>query len=190
MEPVICPPHRPDLKPFVERCIATLKYEWLARYSPTTRADALALLAPFVVYDNTQRPHQGLACHNRTPAEAFPTLPDLPAWPTTVAPNRWLTVAHGRVYRRRVNANGAIRVDCHTYYIGHTLAGLNVLAQLNADQRCLTILDNGRSLKVVPLKGLYPDQLALQDFVARLMDEAYAIEQFRLLHWHQRPDWA
>ena len=27
VEPIICPPHRPDLKLFAERCIATLKYE-------------------------------------------------------------------------------------------------------------------------------------------------------------------
>ena len=38
VEDVICPLHRPDLKPFVERTIQTLKYEWLARYSPRTVA--------------------------------------------------------------------------------------------------------------------------------------------------------
>jgi hypothetical protein len=38
VEPVICPPRRPDKKPFVERCIGTLKHEWFARFSPATLA--------------------------------------------------------------------------------------------------------------------------------------------------------
>lgn len=46
LEVVSCPPHRPDKKPIVERCIGTLKHEWLARHSPTTLADALGLLEP------------------------------------------------------------------------------------------------------------------------------------------------
>ncbi len=50
VEPIVCPPRRPDKKPFVERCIRTLKYEWLARHSQETFADAIALLEPFVVY--------------------------------------------------------------------------------------------------------------------------------------------
>src|SRR5436190_2232840 len=34
VEPLICPPRRPDLKPFVERCIRTLKYECLYPQPP------------------------------------------------------------------------------------------------------------------------------------------------------------
>lgn len=188
VEPVICPPHRPDLKPFVERCIATLKDEWLARYAPTTLADALALLEPFQRYYNTERPHQGAACRNRTPAEAFPVLPVLPNLPTTLAPNRWLTAEQGRVYRRHINANGSIQVDCHTYYIGQAFAGAAVLAQLDSARCCLVVTGNGETLKVVPLKGLYPDHLNLTDFVAHLLDEAQTIEQFRHLHWEQTGD--
>ena len=188
VEPVICPPHRPDKKPFVERCIATLKYEWLARHAPTTFADALALLEPFQRYYHTERPHQGAACRNRTPADAFPTLPVLPPLPTTVAPNRWLSDEQGRVYRRHINANGSIQVDCHTYYIGQAYAGAAVLAQLDGPQRSLVVTGNGETLKVVPRKGLYPDHLSLTDFVAHLIDEARAIEQFRHLHWEQTGD--
>jgi hypothetical protein len=41
VEPVICPPRRPDLKPIVERGIFTFKYEGLARQAAQTLAEAL-----------------------------------------------------------------------------------------------------------------------------------------------------
>lgn len=86
VEPIVCPPRRPDKMPFVERCICTLKYEWLARRSPTTFADAVELLVPFVVYHNTQRPHQGQACHHEIPDGVYPNLPALPPLPQVVQP--------------------------------------------------------------------------------------------------------
>jgi len=36
VEPVICPPRRPDKKPYVERCVRTFKEEWLDRFSLNT----------------------------------------------------------------------------------------------------------------------------------------------------------
>jgi len=108
IEDVICPPHRPDLKPFVERTIRTLKYEWLARYSPSTFAEAIELLPGFLTYYHSERPHQGQACNNRTPDEAFPSLPDCPVVPEWVQPDAWVTTIDGRVYQRRVNSNGVI----------------------------------------------------------------------------------
>ncbi|MBA3869134.1 MAG: transposase, partial [Anaerolineae bacterium] len=88
IEDVPCPPHRPDKKPFVERCIETLKYEHFARFAPTTLAEAQAVLANFPHYYNEQRPHQGQACQNRPPEIAFPTatLPKLPTLPDMVHP--------------------------------------------------------------------------------------------------------
>lgn len=187
IEPVICPPHRPDRKPFVERCIGTLKYEWLARHSPTTLADALALLSPFVDYYNTERPHQGAACNNRIPEEVFPSesLPVLPTLPDTVSPNYWLQAEHGRTFRRHVHANGAIQIDRHSYYIGQRYAGQTVLANLNGDNARFIVSLNGRTLCTLPLKGIHPDLLALADYLELMKSEARAIAQFRHLHWEQ-----
>lgn len=74
IEPVVCPPHRPDLKPVVERTIQTLKYEWLARFELPTVGAGLEALAQFASYYNDTRPHQGRACQNRPPSVAFPEL--------------------------------------------------------------------------------------------------------------------
>jgi hypothetical protein len=57
IQDVVCPPYRPDLKPFLERCIGTLKYEWFARHAPESFADALERLEQFPHYYNDQRLH-------------------------------------------------------------------------------------------------------------------------------------
>lgn len=172
----------------VERCIGTLKHEWLARFSPTTFADAHALLHPFIDYHNQVRPHQGAACQNRIPDEAFPSLPALPSLPERVAPNAWLTVEDKRVYRRRVNAAGSIQVDRHTYYVGQALAGAVVLVQLDAAQALFHVRLNGALVKVLDLKGVQPDEMTLLDYVEALKTEARFIEQYQLTHWQQTGD--
>jgi len=190
VEPVICPPHRPDRKPFVERGIGTLKYEWLARHSPTTLADALALLEPFVAYHNTERPHQGAACHNQIPDIAFPkmTLPILPSLPEWVSPNRWLEAEHGRTFRRHVHASGAIQIDRHSYYIGQAFAGLTVLAHLDSSKARFIVSLNGKTLRILPLKGIHPETLSLPDYLELIQAEARSIEQFRHLSWEKPSD--
>jgi hypothetical protein len=185
VEPIICPPHRPDKKPFVERCIGTLKHEWLARHAPQTLAEALDRLAAFERYYHTQRPHQGRACHNRLPCDAFPRLPALSPLPATVNPNRWLLAEHGHLYRRRVNAGGSIQVDRHTYYVGQAMAGNPVLVQLDGHHACLIVTGDGKPLREFPLKGLYPNSMPLDDYVERLKAEARSIEQYRHFHWQQ-----
>ncbi len=185
VEPIVCPPHRPDKKPMVERCIRTLKYEWLARHSPTTFADAHALLEPFVVYHNTARPRQGDACQNQIPDEAFPTLPTLRKLPARVQPNTWLTAEQGRVYRRRINASGAIQVDKHSYYIGEALAGVSVLVHLDAPTATFHITRDGHLLKRLPMKGIHPLELDLFEYLRLAQAEARSIEQFRHAHWEQ-----
>ncbi|MHB8630133.1 MAG: integrase core domain-containing protein [Aggregatilineales bacterium] len=178
VQPIVCLAHRPDKKPMVERCIGTLKYEWLARHSPTTLADGLAVLEPFVTYHNQQRPHQGAACHNRIPDEAFPTLPVLPSLPRRVKPDAWLAAEQGRVYRRRVNASGTIQV----------VAGTSVLVHLDAQKTAFNITHNGRLLRSMPMKGLHPDELDLLDFIEIHKAEARTIEQFRIANWQQTGD--
>jgi hypothetical protein len=61
VEPSGCLPHRPAKKPFVERCIGTLKHEWLARSAPTTLGAALDALLLFPAY-YTNPPATGHRC--------------------------------------------------------------------------------------------------------------------------------
>jgi hypothetical protein len=154
VEPVVCPPRRPDLKPFVETCIHTLKYEWLARFSPATFADAFDVLPEFIFYHNAERPHQGRACKNRPPDEAFPNLPALPHLPDEVDPDAWLLDYQGRVFRRRVSSNGTIQIDRHIYYVDDDLAGLRVLVHLEAEQQMFYITCNGQLVKSCDIRGL------------------------------------
>jgi len=185
VEPVVCPPHRPDKKPMVERCIGTLKREWLARFSPSTFADAHVLLDPFIPDYNQLRPHQGAACQNRIPDEAFPSLPTLPSLPEHVAPNPWLTVEDKRIYRRRVNAAGSIQVDRHPYYVGQAFAGALILVHLDAPQALFHISLNGDVVKVLDIKGLHPNEMTLLDYIEVLKTEARFIDYFRAMHWHK-----
>jgi hypothetical protein len=113
------------------------------------------VLEAFPDYHNLQRPHQGRACQNRTPDEAFPTLPLLPQVPQQVNPDAWLQAEHGRVYRRRVNSTGSIQVDCHIYFVGSQLAQQPVLVHLDAQRQCFWVTCQGKVVKQLPIQGLY-----------------------------------
>lgn len=189
VEPVICPPRRPDKKPYVERCIRTFKEEWLDRFSLTTMADCYEALAAFPHYHNSQRLHLGRACKGRTPDAAFPQLPQLPELPEQVNPNAWLMAQHGRVFRRRVRSNGSIQVDKHVYYIGEKLAGQGVLVHLDAHEQCLQVsLDGNRLPRSLPLKGLHDGPLELQAYLNVLREEAISIAHHRERLWMQSGD--
>ena len=182
VEDVICPPHRPDLKPFVERTIQTLKYEWLACFSPRTLADALEMLTPFVRYHNAERPHQGQACQNRIPDEVFPSLP-----PCRVIPDRVRadTGIHGRLYRRRVNSNGAIQIDRHSYYVGEAWAHREVVAQVDANKEVFQIRADTTEVKTLAMKGLVTGEMDLARYVDLMKSEARTIAVHRMLAWEK-----
>ena len=184
VEPVVCPPRRPDLKPFVERTIGTLQHEWLARFSLNSFADAMEVLPDFVGYFNNERIHFGRACHGTTPNEAFPALPSLPQLPLRVDPDDWLNAYHQRVFRRRITSNGTIQIDRHIYYIGSRHAGKPVLAYLDAIQKRFYILHDGKVLAVKDVQGLLLEPLEFQTYLAHLKQEARTIEIHRLLSWY------
>ena len=183
IEPVVCPAHRPDKKPVVERTIYTLKYEWLARFSLDTVAEAEEALMRFPHYYNSLRPHQGRACGNRTPDEAFPTLPQLPTLPERVQADAWLRFYDGRVYRRRVSAAGTVQVDRHLYFVSSELAKQAVLLQLDAQEQCLCVLVDERVVKRLPLQGLYQCDMDLSRYLRTMKQEA------RLIEWHHHWLW-
>lgn len=184
--PVICPPRRPDKKPYVERCIRTFKQEWLDRFSLNTMADCYEALAAFPHYHNAERIHLGRACQGRTPDDAFPSLPTLPFPADEVQPNAWLQAQHGRVFRRRIRANGTIQVDKHVYYVDEKLAKRPVLVHLDAVKRCLRVTVDGVALaKALPLKDLHAERMPLFAYLKRLQREALSIAHYREMLWRQ-----
>lgn len=183
IEPIVCPPRRPDLKPFVERVIRTLKEECLAVHRPEFLSAMNTQLEEYGHFYNSERPHQGLSCQNQPPYSAFPQLPTLPELPDTIDPDRWLPAYHGRVFRRRVNANGSVMIDRYRYYLGKALAGQLVAFHVEAQRQVFRVQLNGRLIAQYAIQGLHTTQLPLQDYLALMMREAQSIEQYRRLNW-------
>jgi len=186
--PIVCPPRRPDLKPVVERAVKTLKSEWLARFSPDNIADGLEVLEQFPHYYNHTRPHQGQACQNQTPDEAFPNLPDLPHIPKSIDPDRWLVAKHGYGYRRRVTSNGTIMIDKHVYYIGQTYAKQQVVVHVDAHQKQFYITRDSDLIKQLDILGLHHQPMDFQSYLVVIKAEARSIERHRMTLWYRTGD--
>ena len=178
MEVVICPPQRPDLKPFVERCIRTLKYECLYPQPPQHVAAADQQLAHYRMFYNTERANQALSCGNQPPFQAFPQLPSLPILPALVDPDRWLATYDCRIFRRWVSANGTIMLDKYTYLLAAAFAGQRVALHFDAQQRLLHIQQRGQLVKSVPLQGVVDTPMAFQDYLRLMLEEARSIERY------------
>lgn len=189
VQAVICPPRRPDLKPFVERSILTLKAEWFARFSLNDYATAIEVLPNFVFYHNSDRVHFGRACNGQTPDEAFPELSALPRVPDQVDPDAWLWADDQRVFRRRITSNGTIQIDKHSYSVDHTRAKTNVLVYLDAKNRQFQVLQDNELLRSLDIKGLHgPELMAFQDYLAVMKKEARSIEMHRWMTWFRPGD--
>lgn len=75
IEPIICPPHRPDLNCFVERLNRSYSHECLKVFKPADCGQGRELTATWQQHYNFERPNQALACGNRPPRVAFAELP-------------------------------------------------------------------------------------------------------------------
>jgi transposase InsO family protein len=107
----LCDPHHPQQNGFVERYHRTYQQECLAVDRPGTLGEVREVTVAFAQHYNTQRPHQGRSCGNRPPRVAFATLPELPAVPDLVDPDRWLQVRDGLHLVRKVRRDGTVRID-------------------------------------------------------------------------------
>lgn len=189
VKPIICPPRRPDLKPFVERTIFTLKYEWLSRHPMNDIAEAREALETFPNYYHTERRHQGRACKGKTPDQAFPSLPPTRIVPEFINPNHWLENEHARIYRRRVNSNGTVQIDKHQYYIGTQHARVQILVHLDAEKQVFHFEDGKTCFKPQPIQGLHEDNLIdMQSYLIMMKTEARSAEMHRFMMWHRFED--
>jgi len=187
--PAVCPPRRPDLKPYVETCIGTLKDEWFDRHSIQTYADGLEALDTFQAYHNQQRVHFGRACDGRIPDEKFPDLPALRPLPQLVNPMTWIHDYHQRVYRRRITSNGTFQIDRYTYYVDEQHAKQNVLVYLDAINRQFQVWHGDEPLATLPMKGLQPSKgIPFAVYLDQMKQEARSIEMHRLMTWYQIGD--
>jgi transposase InsO family protein len=176
---LLCDPHHPQQNAFVERYHRTYQEECLAVERPGTLDEVREVTAAFAQHYNWSRPHQGLSCSNRPPRVAFPTLPELPAVPDVVDPDRWLRVNDGLHLVRVVRSDGTVRVDLKSYYVGRALAGQHVALHLSAAKRALLVVHDQQVIKTLPLKGLGGQALRFEAFVHLMLGQARAERRLR-----------
>ncbi len=170
----VCPPQRPDLKPFVERYFRTLKTECVRVQHPSSVAEANEAFAQHRSTYNQHRPNQSQACGNRPPYEAWPTRPLLPPVPRVVDPDRWLLQYHHRLFKRRVDSTGRVQLGKHRYYIQRDLARRHVVCKLDAHRRVIDVLMASKVIKSLPIKDLYNCQLSFDRYFDLILQEAEA----------------
>ena len=175
----LCDPHHPEQNGFVERYHRSYQAECLAVHRPQTLEQVQAVTEQFEQHYNYERPHQGLSCGNRPPRTAFPTLPELPAVPDLVNPDRWLQISDGLSVVRTVSRKGTVSIDLKDYYVGQALAGQRVALHLSAKEQAWLVICGTQRLKSLPLKGLYGAALPFEAFVQFMMQQARAEQRLR-----------
>lgn len=172
IEPNVCPPHRPDKNPYVERYHKSYNQECLQIQRPATLEEVRTVTEQFMQHYNTQRPHQGRSCGNRPPRVAHPTLPQLPSLPKLVDPDRWLATVDGQAFARKVDAHGCVQVDLQSYYIKQQLSGQHVVLFVNAQSRAFDVWLGGQCIKQVLIKGLQGETMPFERYMDLMREEA------------------
>ena len=169
---------------FVERYHRTSQEECLALKKPHTLAEAREVTAAFQEHYNRQRPNQALSCGNQPPSTAFPTLPQLPALPSLVDPDRWLRSWDGLHLERKVNRQGQVTVDLKSYYVSTSLAGQHVTLQIDAFAQQFHVFRQEHHLKSLPIKGLLKQPMPFDRFLTYMLTQAHAEQRLRT--WQER----
>jgi hypothetical protein len=172
VQPDLVEPGKPYYKPFAERAIRTLKHECLWVERPADWIEAATALERYRHFYNHDRAHQSIACGNRPPYHAFPTLPSLRPVPETVDPDAWLASYHRRLFRRRVGQNGSISLGTYNYYVGYHYVGQPVGVVLDAEQRVFNIVHQGQVIRQLEIQGLVGHVLPFNDYLKRILIEA------------------
>ncbi len=126
---------------------------------------------------NYQRPNQAITCQNQPPRLAFPDLPELGRLPDIIDPDLWLSHIAAKPFKRRINANGSVKLDKQFYYVRRALKGHYVSLQIEAQSRQIQVFFEGQIIKSMPLKGLQSGLMAWADYLALI--KAQAVSQWR-----------
>jgi len=172
VEVSICPPRRPDLNACVERYHRSYEEECLQVYRGADLEAVRTVTATFKQHYNHERPHQGLACGNQPPRVAFVVLPARPPMPATVDPDGWIGVLDGKQYVRKVQQDTSVRVGTTRYYVTQALRGQEVTLQIDASDRTMVVLHEGKEVKRVPIQGTGRGRMPFGAFVEMLCQEA------------------
>src|SRR5438128_10979708 len=173
--PHICPPHRPAKNPYVERYHRTYGQECLHVHRPSTlkagtRGDrgVSPALQPRTSPSGTLLWECPSAC--RVSHLAHLTSPRH----LRVDPDAWLAPLDQKVYLRHVGRDGCVDVDLATYYLGPHMAGWSVLFQVEAQSRQFAVWHQDQVVKLLPIKGLVGQEMALDDYLQYILQEALA----------------
>lgn len=173
----VCPPHRPDKNPYVERYHKTYGQECLEVFRPGTLEQVCEVTEVFKQHYNQERPHQGRTCRNLPPAVAFPRLPTLPPLPSTVDPDSWLWPLDRTAYVRRVGSDGCVNVDLEPYYIGKQWDGEYVTLHIHGVMRVFQVWHATTPIKELPIKNLVGHPLPLKEFFDLMLQASLADAQ-------------
>jgi transposase InsO family protein len=172
LEVEICPPRRPDKNAFVERYHRSYQEEAIQIYRPSSFDQVAEMNLDFRQHYNYERPNQALTCGNQPPRLAFANLPSLPPLPDIVDPDCWLEAIDGQIFKRRVDANGTVKVDKHRYYIQRGLKKRTVLLQIDAPNRQFQVLLGQQVIKTIPIKGLHDGPMPFERYLQLIKAEA------------------
>jgi hypothetical protein len=138
----ICPPHRPDLNPFVERYHRSYGQECIRVLGPKDVGQTTDVTEQYLHHYNYERPHQGLSCGNLPPRVAYPELPPLPGLPLWVNPDKWLYAVDGLRFIRKVKSDGMVEVDKRSYGVGRAWAGGYVSLLVDAPSKSFIVMQH------------------------------------------------
>jgi hypothetical protein len=173
IHPRVCPPHRPDKNPFVERYHRNFKYECQLIEKPTDLNSTREANQRYVHFYNFERPNQAITCGNQPPRFKFPDDPSLPPVPEIIDPDRWLSTLTGRTYKRRLDRKGCFQLGNQTYYVKQQLRGQTVLIWVDGQQRQLHVYASNKNLvKTLPIKGLQNRQINFHEYLDLMCKEA------------------
>jgi hypothetical protein len=179
IEPIICPPHRPDRGCFVERLNRSYSHECLKVKRPADSGQGREVTAAWKHHYNLERPNQALACGNRPPRVAFSALPALPTVPLIVDPDRWLARLDGHYFSRKVGSGGKVSVDRWNYYIQSQLVGQPVALKVEARTKEFVVYQGPRILKRLAIKGLHRQAIGYEQYLGLIIREARTEQAYR-----------
>lgn len=168
----ICPPQRPDKNGYVERFNRTYNQEGIQIYRPHSLSQVLDMNLDIRFHYNFQRPNQARSCGNQPPRLAFDHLPHLPALPEMIDPDRWLHTLSDRLFKRRVNQAGSIKVDKHSYYIGRAHHGRYVVLKVDPLNHLFLVEWAGTLIKSIPIKGLQNQLMPFAQYLDFICQQA------------------
>ena len=170
--PQVCPPHRPDKNPFVERYHRNFKYECQLREQPADLTSTVEVNQRYVYFYNFERPNQAITCANQPPRVKFPQTPSLSPVPATIDPDRWVLTLTGKTYKRKLDRNGCFQLGNQTYYVQKKLRGHGVIAWIDGQRRELAIFGNQALIKKLPIKGLQNQLMNFPEYLELMCKEA------------------